>query len=91
MAKQYRSWWLSSPCRVNNEAIMIGKTLHHPASGITGSVDAISDQPDGKRLVRIDDHWVSVDDCQTVLPKAWVFIAVAAFVGLGLYGLVLVS
>jgi hypothetical protein len=69
---------------------MIGTTLHHPTSGITGIVDRISGHPDGKTLVRIDDHWLFRDEC--VRPRSAVFIVIAAsaLVGLGLYGLSLI-
>lgn len=44
---------------------MIGMTLHDPASGITGIVDAVSVHADGKALARIADadgieHWFDV-------------------------------
>jgi hypothetical protein len=41
---------------------MIGMRLHHPQSGITGSLDAQTVQPGGKGIVRIDDHWFEACD-----------------------------
>lgn len=40
---------------------MIGMKLRCPASGISGTVDAQTVQPDGKALVRICDHWLEAD------------------------------
>lgn len=37
---------------------MIGMHLRCPVSGVTGTVDAQTVQPDGKALVRIGDHWL---------------------------------
>lgn len=42
---------------------MIGKTLHHPLSGITGIVDAQTEHPDGRALCRVNDHWFFADEC----------------------------
>ena len=36
---------------------MVGMHLSCPVSGISGTVDAQTVQPDGKALVRICDHW----------------------------------
>lgn len=69
---------------------MIGTTLHHPESGITGTVNRIAGHPDGKCLVRIDDHWLFADECVKPRSMAWIFIAGAVLVGLCLYGLKLV-
>lgn len=41
---------------------MIGQTLTHPLSGITGTVDAQTVHPDGRALVRINDHWLFADE-----------------------------
>ncbi len=38
--------------------------LTHEVSGITGEVDATSQHPDGRHLVRIDDHWFFLDECK---------------------------
>ena len=43
---------------------MIGMTLTHTLSGITGVVDATSVHPDGEPLARIDDHWFFVADLE---------------------------
>ena len=40
---------------------MIGMNLHDPISGVTGVVDAVTVQADGKALARIEDHWFEVD------------------------------
>jgi len=66
---------------------MIGTTLHHPLSGITGKVDATATHPDGKQMVRIDDHWLDADECVRARPMAWVVISVAVLAVLCLYGL----
>lgn len=41
---------------------MIRMTLRCPATGIIGTVDAEAVQPDGKALVRINDHWLGVEN-----------------------------
>lgn len=41
---------------------MIGMNLRCPATDITGTVDAERVQPDGKALVRINDHWLEVEN-----------------------------
>ena len=41
---------------------MIGMKLRCPAPPITGTVDAQSVQPDGKAMVRINDHWLEVEN-----------------------------
>ena len=69
---------------------MIGTTLHHPESGITGTVNRIAGHPDGKCLVRIHDRWFLADECVEPRPMAWIFIAGAVLVMLGLYGLSLI-
>lgn len=69
---------------------MIGMTLYHPQSNITGKVDATSKHPDGKHIVRIDDHWFMADECVKPRSMAWIVVSVAALVGLCLYGLMLV-
>lgn len=33
-------------------------------SNVTGKVDATGTHPDGKYLVRIEDHWFFQDDCK---------------------------
>ncbi|WP_411036147.1 hypothetical protein [Shinella sp. BYT-45] len=40
---------------------MIGMTLRCATTGIAGTVDAQAVQPDGKALVRINDHWLEVE------------------------------
>lgn len=40
---------------------MIGMTLRCPVSGISGTVDAQTVQPDGKAMVRICDRWLEAD------------------------------
>jgi len=69
---------------------MIGKILYHRTSGITGPVQQIAGHPDGKRLFRINDHWLIADECREPRSMAWVIIPAAALVGLCLYGLTLV-
>ena len=66
---------------------MIGMSLYHPQSNISGKVDATSKHPDGKHLVRIEDHWLFLDECVRARPMAWIFISVAVLAGLCLYGL----
>ena len=39
---------------------MIGMILIDLASGVSGAVDAVTVQPDGSALARIDDHWFEV-------------------------------
>lgn len=43
---------------------MIGMTLFHGQSNTLGKVDATATHPDGKHLVRIEDHWFFLDDCK---------------------------
>ena len=38
------------------------KWVHKYEGAILGNVDAISSHPDGKLLVRINDHWYFGDD-----------------------------
>lgn len=40
---------------------MIGQNLRHQ-SGVAGTVDAEVIHPDGRALVRINDHWFFADD-----------------------------
>lgn len=40
---------------------MIGMNLRCPITNITGTVDAQSVQPDGRPMVRINDHWLEVE------------------------------
>lgn len=42
---------------------MIGMNLLHAKSGVAGTVDAVSVDPDGKSMCRIEDHWFFVDEC----------------------------
>lgn len=71
---------------------MIGTTLHHPSSGTTGKVDQIAGHPDGKCLVRINDHWLLKDECvKAGLMWPAVIVAALVLVGIALYGLSLVS
>lgn len=44
---------------------MIGMSLYHPQSNISGKVDATSKHPDGKHIVRIEDHWLFLEECKT--------------------------
>jgi hypothetical protein len=69
---------------------MIGMTLFHGQSNTTGKVDATSQHPDGKCLVRINDHWFLKDECVEPRPMVWIFIAGALLAGLCLYGLSLI-
>lgn len=39
---------------------MVGMSLTDLASGITGTVDAVTVQADGSALARINDHWFLV-------------------------------
>lgn len=41
---------------------MIGMKLRCPVTSITGTVDAQAVQPDGKAMVRINDHWLEVEN-----------------------------
>jgi len=43
---------------------MIGMKLFHGGSNVTGKVDATATHPDGKHLVRIEDHWFFQVDCK---------------------------
>lgn len=43
---------------------MVGETLIHSQANITGKVDATSFHPDGRVVVRIDDHWLFRDECE---------------------------
>lgn len=43
---------------------MIGITLYHPLSGVTGVVDAVQVHSDGSALCRIEDHWFFVAHCR---------------------------
>ena len=38
--------------------------LTHPRSKISGTVDATSVHPDGRQIVRINDHWLFRDECR---------------------------
>lgn len=40
---------------------MLGMKLTDRASGITGIVDAEKVTPDGKAIVRVDDHWLEAE------------------------------
>ena len=40
----------------------IGALVTHALSGETGSVDALVVHPDGRELVRINDHWFFADE-----------------------------
>lgn len=42
---------------------MIGMTVKHAISGIVGLVDAVTVDPSGAGMVRIDDHWFMASDC----------------------------
>lgn len=42
---------------------MIGMRLFHPQSGNVGTIDAVSVDPTGRSLCRVDDHWFFVDEC----------------------------
>lgn len=44
---------------------MIGMKLSHARSGIVGIVDAVSVDPEGKAMCRIEDHWFFADECGT--------------------------
>jgi len=70
---------------------MIGSTLFHLRSLTFGTVDQITGHPDGKCLVRIDDHWFMADECIKPRSMAWIVVSAAALIGLGVYGLMLVS
>lgn len=39
-----------------------GQFVHHPLSNERGVVDATSVHPDGKQLVRVNDHWFFAAD-----------------------------
>lgn len=41
---------------------MIGMNLRCTMTGIAGTVDAQVVQPDGKAMVRINDHWLEVEN-----------------------------
>lgn len=42
---------------------MIGMTVKHATSGIVGIVDAVTVDPFGAGMVRIDDQWFEASDC----------------------------
>lgn len=42
---------------------MIGMSITHPRSGVSGRVDAVSVDPSGRALCRINDRWFFVDEC----------------------------
>lgn len=42
---------------------MIGMKVSHTHSGLAGVVDAVSVDPAGKAMCRIDDRWFFVDEC----------------------------
>lgn len=43
---------------------MIGMTLTHRQSGLTGTVDAQTVSPDGRAMVRIEDRWFMADEVE---------------------------
>lgn len=45
---------------------MIGETIHHALSNTDGIIDATAEHPDGRKLVRVEDHWFFRDDCEAV-------------------------
>lgn len=45
---------------------MRGKAIHHQLSGITGVVDSTAEHPDGAVVVRVDDHWLFLEDCEII-------------------------
>ena len=44
---------------------MIGMVLSHAKSGTHGVVDAVSVDPAGNAMCRIDDRWFFADECET--------------------------
>lgn len=42
---------------------MLGMRVSHEQSGVVGIVDAVSVDPSGAGLVRIDDQWFMASDC----------------------------
>ena len=45
---------------------MSQNTYHHALSGITGKYDEMVTHPDGRHVVRIDDHWLFFDELTIV-------------------------
>lgn len=43
---------------------MLGMILTHELSGISGKVDSVSVDPEGKGMVRIEDHWFMAEECE---------------------------
>lgn len=42
---------------------MLGMLVKHAGSGTTGIVDAVTVDPSGAGLVRIDDQWFMASEC----------------------------
>ncbi|MDQ0132653.1 hypothetical protein J2T08_000554 [Neorhizobium galegae] len=42
---------------------MLGLTVKHSISGIVGIVEAVTVDPSGAGMVRIDDKWFMASDC----------------------------
>ena len=42
---------------------MIGMNLSHAKSGVSGMVDAVSVDPAGNAMCRINDCWFFTDEC----------------------------
>ncbi len=49
---------------LRGEPTMIGMTMKHPQSGKSGTVDAVSVDPQGRAMARICDAWFFVDECE---------------------------
>ncbi len=43
---------------------MLNMTITHTQSNTAGNVDAVSVDPAGRAMVRIDDHWFYADECE---------------------------
>lgn len=49
---------------------MLGMHLHSPSTGVTGYIDAEKVTPDGKAIVRINDHWLDAHELVPAKEKA---------------------
>lgn len=46
---------------------MIGEAIYHALSDTDGIIDDVSSHPDGKIIVRVNDHWFFREDCEAVV------------------------
>jgi len=60
----------------------------HEPTGITGTIDDRTEHPDGKRFVRIDDHWLDATEIHLNVPwYVWYVAGVVISVSLTVVGL----